>query len=113
DLKFSNAIDFEAPADQGGNNVYDVTVNVSDGEVALDDTQDFVVTVTNDASDDGGLVDPNPGEVIIEEDPTTEEEAEQLPAEEVAEQPVEEVAEQPVEETLSDPVVEEEVILIA
>ena len=39
------APNFEAPTDAGGNNVYDVTVQVSDG--ALTDTQAIAVTVTN------------------------------------------------------------------
>jgi Ca2+-binding RTX toxin-like protein len=44
-LAFASAPNFEAPTDQGGNNVYDVTVQVSDG--ALTDTQAIAVTVTN------------------------------------------------------------------
>jgi Ca2+-binding RTX toxin-like protein len=44
-LSFNSAPNFEAPADAGGNNVYDVTVQVSDG--ALTDTQAIAVTVTN------------------------------------------------------------------
>ena len=36
---------FEAPTDAGGNNVYDVIVQVSDG--TLTDTQAIAVTVTN------------------------------------------------------------------
>ncbi|MDB5469835.1 MAG: hypothetical protein JWR84_1395 [Caulobacter sp.] len=44
-LSFVSAPNFEAPTDIGGNNVYDVTVQVSDG--ANTDTQDIAVTVTN------------------------------------------------------------------
>ncbi len=44
-LAFVSGRDFETPADAGGNNVYDVTVQVSDG--ALVDTQAIAVTVTN------------------------------------------------------------------
>ncbi|MEI6643399.1 MAG: cadherin domain-containing protein [Novosphingobium sp.] len=44
-LSFISAPDFNAPADEGGDNVYDVTVSVSDG--ALTDTQDLAITVTN------------------------------------------------------------------
>ena len=44
-LSFINAPNFEVRADDGGNNVYDVTVQVSDG--ALTDTQAIAVTVTN------------------------------------------------------------------
>ena len=44
-LSFVTAPNFEAPADAAANNVYDVTVQVSDG--ALADTQTIAVTVTN------------------------------------------------------------------
>ena len=44
-LAFVTAPDFEAPADAGANNVYDVQVQVSDG--AHVDTQDIAVAVTN------------------------------------------------------------------
>ena len=44
-LSFVSAPNFEAPTDAGGNNVYDVTVQVSDG--SLTDTQAIAVTVTN------------------------------------------------------------------
>ncbi|MCW5623605.1 MAG: DUF4347 domain-containing protein, partial [Burkholderiales bacterium] len=44
-LGFATAPDFETPADVGGNNVYDVTVQVSDGTAT--DTQAIAVTVTN------------------------------------------------------------------
>jgi methionine-rich copper-binding protein CopC len=44
-LTFITAPDFETPTDVGANNVYDVTVQVSDG--ALIDTQAIAVTVTN------------------------------------------------------------------
>jgi VCBS repeat-containing protein len=44
-LAFASAPDFEAPADAGANNVYDVTVQVSDG--TLTDTQAIAVSVTN------------------------------------------------------------------
>ncbi|WP_298619629.1 cadherin domain-containing protein [uncultured Zoogloea sp.] len=43
-LSFVTAPDFEAPTDAGGNNVYDVTVQVSDG--TLSSTQAIAVTVT-------------------------------------------------------------------
>ena len=43
-LSFVTAPNYEAPADAGANNVYDVTVQVSDG--ALTDTQAIAVTVT-------------------------------------------------------------------
>ncbi|MFZ2651434.1 MAG: DUF4347 domain-containing protein, partial [Burkholderiaceae bacterium] len=44
-LRFATAPNFEAPTDSGGDNVYDVTVHVSDG--TLSDSQDIAVTVTN------------------------------------------------------------------
>jgi hypothetical protein len=44
-LSFITAPDFEAPTDVGGNNVYDVIVQTSDG--SLIDTQAIAVTVTN------------------------------------------------------------------
>ncbi len=43
-LAFLVAPDFDVPTDAGGNNVYDVTVQVSDG--SLTDTQAIAVTVT-------------------------------------------------------------------
>ena len=43
-LSFLAAPNFEAPTDAGANNVYDVTVQVSDG--TLTDTQAIAVTVT-------------------------------------------------------------------
>ena len=43
-LSFATAPNYESPTDAGGNNVYDVTVQVSDG--ALTSTQAIAVTVT-------------------------------------------------------------------
>jgi FG-GAP-like repeat/FG-GAP repeat len=43
-LSFITAPNFEAPTDTGGNNVYDVTVQVSDGQGGID-TQAIAVTV--------------------------------------------------------------------
>ncbi len=45
-LSFLVAPNFETPADSGGNNVYDVTVQASDGNGGID-TQAIAVTVTN------------------------------------------------------------------
>ncbi len=53
-LTFLSAPDFETPTDAGANNVYDVTVQVSDG--SLTDTQAIAVTVTDVA--EGGNVAP-------------------------------------------------------
>ncbi|MGM9491342.1 beta strand repeat-containing protein [Ideonella sp. YS5] len=50
-LAFAAAPDFEAPTDAGANNVYDVTVQVSDG--TLTDTQAIAVSVTNVAESGG------------------------------------------------------------
>ncbi|WP_036307174.1 DUF4347 domain-containing protein, partial [Methyloglobulus morosus] len=44
-LSFLTAPNFELPTDTGSNNVYDVTVQVSDG--SLTDTQDISVTINN------------------------------------------------------------------
>lgn len=45
-LRFANAPDFEAPADQGADNVYNVTVSASDGQGGTT-SQDIAVTVTD------------------------------------------------------------------
>src|SRR5262249_54028313 len=45
-LRFVAAPDFEAPADAGANNVYDVTIRVADGRGGTD-SQAIAVTVTN------------------------------------------------------------------
>ena len=45
DVTFKTAPDFEAPADAGGNNVYDIIVTASDGMHATD--QDVAITVKN------------------------------------------------------------------
>lgn len=44
-LSFFTAPDFEAPTDEGANNVYEVIVRVSDGSLSV--LQGFAVTVTN------------------------------------------------------------------
>ena len=62
-LSFVTAPDFEAPADAGNNNVYDVKVQVSDG--ALTDSQDIAVTVT-DVIEAGITVTPTTGLVTTE-----------------------------------------------
>ncbi|MGQ0555786.1 MAG: cadherin domain-containing protein [Nitrospiraceae bacterium] len=45
-LSFASAPNYESPTDSGGNNVYDVTVQVSDGNGGTD-TQAIAVTVAN------------------------------------------------------------------
>ena len=57
-LAFVAAPDFESPADAGGNNVYDVTVQVSDGSNT--DTQAIAVTVS-DANDNAPVISSNGG----------------------------------------------------
>ena len=57
-LSFVSAPDFETPTDVGGNNVYDVTVQVSDG--TLTDTQAIAVTVTN-VNDNAPVITSNGG----------------------------------------------------
>mgnify|MGYP005746655231 FL=1 len=49
-VTFNTAPDFENPSDSNGNNVYIVTATVSDG--SLTDSENFMVRVTNDTSDD-------------------------------------------------------------
>jgi hypothetical protein len=49
-VTFNIAPDFENPSDSNADNVYEVTATVSDG--SLSDTKNFMVTVTNDTSDD-------------------------------------------------------------
>ena len=57
-LTFVSAPDSESPTDAGGNNVYDVTVQVSDG--TLTDTQAIAVTVTN-VNDNAPVITSNGG----------------------------------------------------
>ena len=57
-LAFVSAPDAEAPTDAGGNNVYDVQVQVSDGTNT--DTQDIAVTVTN-VNDNAPVITSNGG----------------------------------------------------
>ena len=64
-LSFVSAPNFEAPADAGGNNVYDVTVQVSDGSLTA--TQVIAVTVTN-ANDGTGAVIGDPTVSAVTED---------------------------------------------
>ena len=57
-LQFVSAPDFEAPTDAGGNNVYDVQVQVSDGTST--DVQDIAVTVTG-LNDNAPVITSNGG----------------------------------------------------
>ena len=45
-LRFKEAVNYEAPADSGGNNVYDVIVTATDSDM-MSDTRRVAVTVTN------------------------------------------------------------------
>lgn len=58
ELSFIAAPDFEAPSDAGANNVYDVTVSVSDGSLAK--TQSISVTV-KDLNDNAPVIGSNGG----------------------------------------------------
>ena len=49
-VTFNNAPDYENPSDSDANNIYDLMASVSDG--SLSDSKDFMITVTNDTSDD-------------------------------------------------------------
>lgn len=60
-LTFSTAPDYEAPADSGGNNVYDVTVQASDGAGGTD-TQALAITITP-VNDNSPVVTSNGGGV--------------------------------------------------
>ena len=57
-LSFVSAPDYESPTDAGGNNVYDVVVQVSDG--TLTDSQAIAVTVTN-VNDNAPVISSNGG----------------------------------------------------
>jgi len=49
-VTFNTAPDYENPSDSNSDNVYGVTATVSDG--SLTDSESFMITVTNDTSDD-------------------------------------------------------------
>mgnify|MGYP003299666455 FL=1 len=49
-VTFDTAPDYENPSDSNADNVYGVTATVSDG--SLTDSESFMITVTNDTSDD-------------------------------------------------------------
>lgn len=58
-LAFASAPDYEAPADSGGNNVYDLTVTATNAYGSA--SQAVAVTVTNDTSDNYELTLSGPG----------------------------------------------------
>ena len=49
-VTFNTAPDYENPSDSNADNIYEVTATVSDG--SLTDSENFMITVTNDTSDD-------------------------------------------------------------
>ena len=65
-LSFASAPDFETPTDAGANNVYDVTVSVSDG-MAAPVTQALAITVTdiNEAPTIAPIAAPNTNEDVV------------------------------------------------
>ena len=52
-LSFASAPDYESPADTGGNNIYNVSVAVSDG--AISSTVALVITVSDSTADNFGI----------------------------------------------------------
>ena len=52
-LSFASAPDYESPADTGGNNIYNVSVSVSDG--AISSTISLVITVSDSTLDNFGI----------------------------------------------------------
>ena len=52
-LSFVAAPDYETPVDSGGNNIYNVSVGVSDG--SLSSTVSLVITVSDDTADNFGI----------------------------------------------------------
>nr|WP_237219941.1 cadherin domain-containing protein [Sphingomonas arenae] len=58
EISFLSAPDFEAPADSGGDNVYDVTVGASDGQFVT--SQALAITITN-ANDIAPVITSNGG----------------------------------------------------
>lgn len=52
-LSFASTPDYESPADTGGNNIYNVSVAVSDG--AISSTVALVITVSDSAADNFGI----------------------------------------------------------
>jgi len=65
-LAFATAPNFEAPADSGANNVYDITVTVDDGFISA--SQNVTVTVTN--VNDGPTITGGTGSVSVAENST-------------------------------------------
>ena len=62
-LSFASGPDYESPADNGGNNVYNVWVDVSDGSISS--SVALVITVSDDTADNFGI--KLPGKVAVAE----------------------------------------------
>ena len=62
-LSFASSPDYESPSDNGGNNVYNVSVGVSDGSISS--SVALVITVSDDTADNFGI--KLPGKVAIAE----------------------------------------------
>jgi hypothetical protein len=52
-LSFASSPDYESPADNGGHNVYNVSVGVSDGSISS--SVALVITVSDDTADNFGI----------------------------------------------------------
>ena len=68
DLRFANAPNYEMPADAGANNVYDVTVKVTDNDGGHSDT--LMVRVTVDDVNEAPVITSPPATRSIEENST-------------------------------------------
>ena len=74
-IRFLNAPDFEAPADQGGDNVYNLSLSISDGQAVA--TQSVTVSVTDVETEIGANAPPaaeddsGPGFATQEDTPFT------------------------------------------
>ena len=70
DVSFNEAPDFEAPGDDGGDNVYDIIVTASDGVTADDTDQAVAVTVTDETEVGNAPVFNSPATVSVAESQT-------------------------------------------
>ena len=62
-LSFTSAPDYESPSDSGSNNIYNISVGVSDGTNSSSVT--LVISLTDDTSDNFGI--KLPGKVALAE----------------------------------------------
>lgn len=71
EIRFASVPNFDAPADQGGDNVYNVTVTVADdGLPGQQATQDLTITVTN-VNDNGPVINSSASASVPENTLTT------------------------------------------